>query len=99
MAANLVFVENLQSRTAAGSLVRVLDKWNVEKTVLSKFAAGFRHAFDLLSKRFSRFAAGYRITECGFKHVPRSGWVISSAPPRGTAAELCVNIFIYINSL
>ena len=28
--------------------VRVLDKRNVEKPVLSKFAAGFRHAFDLL---------------------------------------------------
>jgi len=39
--------------------VRVLDKWNVEKTVLSKLAAGFRHAFDLLATRFStRFAAG-----------------------------------------
>ena len=39
--------------------VRVLDKWNVEKPVLSKFAAGFRHAFDLLVTRFlTRFAAG-----------------------------------------
>jgi len=39
--------------------VRVLDKWKVEKTVLSKFAAGFRHAFDILATRFStRFAAG-----------------------------------------
>ena len=42
-----------------GRFVRVLDKWNVEKTVLSKFAAGFRHAFDLHATRFStRFAAG-----------------------------------------
>jgi len=39
--------------------VRVLDKWNVEKNVLSKFAAGFRPASDLLATRFStRFAAG-----------------------------------------
>jgi len=39
--------------------VRVLDKWNVEKTVLRKFTAGFRHAFDLLASRFStRCAAG-----------------------------------------
>jgi len=42
-----------------GWFVRALDKWNVEKTVLSKFAAGFRHAFDLLATRFSTgFAAG-----------------------------------------
>ena len=41
------------STYAAGSqqvrwFLRVLDKWNVEKPVLTKFAAGFRHAFDLL---------------------------------------------------
>jgi len=30
------------------------------KKVLSKFAAGFRHAFDLLATRFlTRFAAGW----------------------------------------
>jgi len=40
--------------------MHVQDKLNVEKkTVLSKFAAGFRHAFDLLATRFlTRFAAG-----------------------------------------
>ena len=40
--------------------IGVLDEWNIEKkTVLSKFAAGFRHAFDLLATRFStKFAAG-----------------------------------------
>ena len=41
--------------------VRVLDKWNEEKPVLSKFAAGFQHAFDLLATRF----AAARIMECG----------------------------------
>ena len=40
--------------------VHVLDKWNVEKPILSKFAAGFRPACYLLATRFStRFAAGY----------------------------------------
>ena len=64
------FVENLvanllhQSRhveiDAAGSqqvrwFVRVLDKWNVEKKpVLNKFAAGFRHACDLLATRYTQ---------------------------------------------
>jgi len=31
----------------------------------SKFAAGFRHAFDLLATRFSTRFAAARITECG----------------------------------
>jgi len=48
------------SRTAAGSLVRALARQMEfrKKPVLSKFAAGFRHAFDLLATRFStKFAA------------------------------------------
>jgi len=37
-------------------VVRVLDKWNVEKKpILSKFTTGFQHAFDLHA---TRFAAG-----------------------------------------
>ena len=49
--------------------VRVLDKWNVEKTVLSKFAAGFRHAFDLLATRFRPDMQLARIMECGLISV------------------------------
>jgi len=47
--------------------VRVLDKWNVEKPVLSKFAAGFRHAFDLLRSDFRPGLQLARIMECGLK--------------------------------
>jgi len=52
------FLSKTWSRTAAGSLVRARARQMEcrKKTVLSKFAAGFRHAFDLLATRFS--AAG-----------------------------------------
>jgi len=56
-----LFLSKTWSRTAAGSLVRARARQMEcrKKPVLSKFAAGFRHAFDLLATRFStRFAAG-----------------------------------------
>jgi len=47
------------------SFVHVLDKWNIEKkTVLSKFAAGFQHAFNLLATRFWPGLQLARIMEC-----------------------------------
>ena len=48
-------------RTAAGLVVCAHTRQMEcrKKTVLSKFAGGFRHAFDVLATRFStRFAAG-----------------------------------------
>jgi len=36
-----------------------------KQPVLSKFAAGFRHAFDLLATRFSTRFAAARMMECG----------------------------------
>jgi len=56
-----IFLSKTLPRTAAGSLVRARARQMKfrKKTVLSKFAAGFRDAFDLLATRLSiRFESG-----------------------------------------
>ena len=60
--------------------VRVLDKWNVEKKpVLSKFAAGFRHACDLLATRCTQGLQLARIMECGLYKYSQQGTVFNQS--------------------